>query len=286
MGDSPEPVGDERLVDDLVGPPPRPRLDHREPQALAHPPEVEARLVLDRHREVRRQVRHALHVDELPDERADRDVGEFGRSRTTGDDEHVAIDFSRVSVLMHLCPTRHGSRDEMPSDPRGSATPSSWQIQAPRTSSTRRPLTKDGSTSSTGTPSLDLNGPARLELRETLLGGCQEEVADLLEERRASSAKKRALACAKRTSGSLENCCRTPPIAFPWHRTTSARSQENNVVRPTLIRWYAIDAPIAPAPATTIRATAPARRAPRDRASAAARARPGERAVREGRGRS
>src|SRR5437867_6443179 len=65
------------------------------------------------------------------------------------------------------------------------------------------------------------------------------------------------LSRARRTSGSVENCWRTPPMAFPVEpEATSLRSQSTTSRAPAAARWYATLAPIAPAPATTIRAMA------------------------------
>src|SRR4051794_41906583 len=62
------------------------------------------------------------------------------------------------------------------------------------------------------------------------------------------------LACARRTSAAVENCWRTPPIAFavapPATRPLSARTTSR---APSEARWNATEAPVAPAPATTMR---------------------------------
>ena len=65
------------------------------------------------------------------------------------------------------------------------------------------------------------------------------------------------------------NCWRTPPIAFPVAPPAiSPTSASTTSSAPRSARWYAIEAPIAPAPATTTRAT---RAAPRARRSVSAR---------------
>src|SRR5438046_686320 len=84
------------------------------------------------------------------------------------------------------------------------------------------------------------------------------------------------LACASRTSAAVENCCRTPPIALEVApAATPCRSAMTTSRAPREARWYATDAPMAPAPATTIRATrpAPASRLPLALAAATARLR-------------
>ena len=166
---------------------------------------------------------------------------------------------------MHLCPTRHGSRDEMPRPPR-SATPSSRQMTGAEDIVDCRPLTKDGSTLPPARRARS-ERPGAPRVRETLLGG-QEEVADLLEERRAQLGEEACARLRQRTSARSRTAAARRPSPSPVApEATSARSQRTTSSAPPWIRWYAIDAPIAPAPATTIRATAPTRRAPRDRAS-------------------
>jgi hypothetical protein len=72
-----------------------------------------------------------------------------------------------------------------------------------------------------------------------------------------SSRKSLALSCASFTSGSLENCCRKPPIALPVAPDAiRSRSASTTSRAPSSARWYAIDAPTAPPPATTIRLNA------------------------------
>src|SRR5262249_35845203 len=91
---------------------------------------------------------------------------------------------------------------------------------------------------------------------------------------------------ASRTSASVENCCRTPPIAFDVAPpATEPRSQSTTSSAPSSARWYATDAPAAPAPATTIRANdrAPGARLPSVRAAAPARLRESGRHAARGR---
>src|SRR5205823_7099695 len=80
--------------------------------------------------------------------------------------------------------------------------------------------------------------------------------------------------CARRTSAAEENCCRTPPIAFPVEPDAiSARSASTTSRAPRSARWYAMQAPTEPEPATTIRAIARAPSALRRSKAAAAGAR-------------
>src|SRR6188472_929904 len=61
------------------------------------------------------------------------------------------------------------------------------------------------------------------------------------------------LARASRTSAAVENCWRTPPIAFDVApAATRPRSARTTSRAPSDTRWYATEAPVAPAPATTI----------------------------------
>ena len=86
------------------------------------------------------------------------------------------------------------------------------------------------------------------------------------------------LSRASTTSSAVENCWRTPPIARDVEPPTSSpRSATTTSSAPSSARWYATLAPIAPEPATTMRAIrarcARPRRARRRSGRAAARGR-------------
>ena len=78
----------------------------------------------------------------------------------------------------------------------------------------REPGTKDASTRSTGTPSSACSARRASSAARPVLGRREEQVADLVEERLAR-ARRRTRCCRARarTSGAVENCWRTPPIA-------------------------------------------------------------------------
>jgi hypothetical protein len=97
-----EPVEDELLVHDLLTPPSRVRLDHRQAQTLADAAEVKAGLGLDGHGEIPSQVGDRLGVDQLAHERPDRDVDELRRRRPGGDDEDVSIEVAGIGSLHKL----------------------------------------------------------------------------------------------------------------------------------------------------------------------------------------
>ena len=215
-----EPVLEDALVDDLVEPPARLRVDHREHEPVAAPAEVEPGLGLDDHRQVVRQVERT-GAQELPAERAH------------GQLETARIARPRPSTARRRSRARRRRRSARPCRSR-SSTPEldraahelarhRGRIGARRRSSTRRrrarrrrsrPRTDRGSTRSTGTPSPRLELAPLLELVQSFLGRREEEVADLVEEGRPSDSKKRIDSCASTTSAAVENCWRTPPIAF------------------------------------------------------------------------
>jgi hypothetical protein len=64
---------------------------------------VEAGLGLDHHRQVVRQVRNRLGLEQLPYERADRKADtEVTGVRSRRDDENVALELARIGVLAQL----------------------------------------------------------------------------------------------------------------------------------------------------------------------------------------
>ena len=108
-----------------------------------------------------------------------------------------------------------------------------------------------------------LESDAFLHFRDPSLGRRQEHAADLFEERRAEVGEEpRTRLREPFASGAVVNCCRTP-----LHRSVAgcdaALSQRVTLCsRLRRARGGTMLAPIAPAPATTIRATAPPLRAP------------------------
>src|SRR5215204_1098162 len=108
---------------------------------------MEAGLRLDDHREILRQAVNPTRVCELPNKRPNGDVDELGRGRTAGDHEHIRVEVARVRELAQ------------PGD-------GTW-IDV---------LHRD--------PQLSLETRPSSELGRPLLRRRQEEVADLLEERR------------------------------------------------------------------------------------------------------
>jgi hypothetical protein len=96
-------------------------LRHREAQAVAvDAPEVKA-VLLDRHRQVPRNAVHRPDVDELADERADRELDPAcGRDSTridpAGDHEPLGVERQRIRTLAHLDAQRRRALDERPRD--------------------------------------------------------------------------------------------------------------------------------------------------------------------------
>ena len=87
----------------------------------------------------------------------------------------------------------------------------------------------------------------------------EEQVADLLEPGDAEAPPPPPSTPAQaRTSAADENCCRTPPIAFPVEpdAISAPLCSTPHPRAPSRPRWYAMQAPTEPEPATTIRATA------------------------------
>ena len=184
MRDPLAPVVDERVVDLLEIRPPRGRLVHRQPQAVTRPPEVEAALRLEHHRQVSGQPRHRPDLDELTAERPDRQLRpELRRVGAGRDHEHVAHDVAGVDAFAQVDAERLRPRHQLTRDaerighpvlPAGDRAEDVVHVQ---------PVDQarvDALDRHTEPP---LQFHALLERRKPVRGRGQEQVADLLEER-------------------------------------------------------------------------------------------------------
>ena len=252
------------LVDGLVRRPSAGAgLRHREHERVAAPAEVEARLGLDRQRQVAGEARRPAAVStSWRDERPDGELDAELRAR--------APPTTRPSRARGR-PRRARARRSAPGPRRRAPT-------ARRTSSrviagrVRRPVlaAEDGAEhvvdveagDPRGVDPLDRDAERRLHLAPPL-----ELVQPLVASsrgrgsrparraRRPSERKNPTLSRASRTSGADENCCRTPPSALPRRTRGDRRRRRRARPRPRRrrARWYAMEAPTTPAPATTSR---------------------------------
>src|SRR5215218_889687 len=182
-------VGEERFVHDLFEPPARLRVDHRQHEPLAAAAEVEAGLLLEHHRQALGQVELSRR-QQLPNERPHRELdaerlSHLRRPRPAGDHERVGLEGGRVAALPHLHAELGREADELARHSR-------------RVSGAVR-LADDGTEHVGGAQALDvrrvdrldrdaellLDRPTLMQRRQPLLGPRDEQVADLVEQRRA-----------------------------------------------------------------------------------------------------
>jgi len=234
-------VGHQVVVDELVACPPRQRLRHREPQRVASPAEVEGRLVLDRHRQVLREVCDRTDVDELTAKRPNRQLGhQLGRRGAAGDDEHVAGQVARIGPLADVDAELHRAADELrrhggrlghavlPASDRAGHVVEAEPAHARRVDLLGR----------------DAEGALhRRPLAQTLpavLARSEEHVADLLEERRSELAEEPGTLLRQphlglgrellaETAHRLAGRTRRDPVALGQHHV--ARAEQREVVR-------------------------------------------------------
>jgi hypothetical protein len=142
---------------------------------------------LDRHRQVAREAVDWADFDELADERPDRQTrDEVGRAGPAGDDEHVGAELPRVGSLQHLdsAPPDELARDcDRVGDPVLAADHSTEHVVGTQAGHARGIRLLDGDAEA----ALQL-GPAA-ELVEPLGRRREEQIADLLEERRTELLK-------------------------------------------------------------------------------------------------
>jgi hypothetical protein len=183
-------VLDDRLVDDFLRSPSRRRLGQREPERVAAAPEMEAALLLDHHREVRRKSLDRADVGELAAQRTDRKLGaELGRGRAAGEDQDLVRELARVGVLTHLHSALSRAANQLPRhlgrlrDPILAADHRLQDVVRPETAHGRRIdfLHRHPE------PALHL-GP-RVQTRAPFLRRRDEEVTNGVEERRAELAE-------------------------------------------------------------------------------------------------
>ena len=262
-----------------LGAPARLGLRHGEPKGLAAPPEVEAGLLLDDHREIGRQARRPARR-----RRAGGTAAAPGAPGTSsaddgarGDHEHVVGELAGIGALAHLHPTLGRAPDELArdfcrlGDAVLAADDRGQHVVRPQAAyrCSIHVLDRDAETA------LQL-GPLEQARRALRRSSRRRGIRPARSSGAPSSRKSGTLSRTSATSAAVENCWRTPPIAFPVApEAISARSASTTSRAPRSARWYAMLAPTAPAPATTIRPAT--RRAPvarRRSAAAAARARP------------
>ena len=227
---------------------------------------MEAGLGLDDHRQRRRRRGKRLGREQLPAQRPDRQLDADPGAPSSADQGPQAITSGVCRVEQALgercapAPRRRAPRraERAPgSTAGGSATPSSAQNTAPSTSPVARPATNDASTRSTGTPSAACSARRSSSAASPCLGRREEQVADLVEERRPELGEERDallrephLGARSRTAGG-----RRPSLARS-SRQRSRRGRRGRRRAAPREREPVGDArrPIAPAPATRITA--------------------------------
>ncbi len=185
-----EPVVVERLVDGLLEPPARLRVDHRQHQPIAAAAEVEAALGLEHHRQVLRQLRQLARFEQLSAERAHGKIdparrAKLGRPRAAGDHEQFRVQGLGRGSLPDLDAEPERPADELARD--------RWRIghAVGRAEDGAEHVVGAQAVHETGVEALDrdaelgLKLAPLLQLRQAVLGGGQEQVADLVEQRLA-----------------------------------------------------------------------------------------------------
>ena len=160
------------------------------------PAEVESGLRLDDHRQVLRQGLDPARVGELPDERPNRKVDLVPEAMPATRRRR------RPRARPRPAPARPCTRGagRPGSSPRRPVLGHAGRVgdavlpadHRPRTSSARSPWTKPGIDVLDGHAELSLEPDALLELRDARLGRRQEQIADLLEERRRRARRRSA----------------------------------------------------------------------------------------------
>ena len=189
-----DPVGDERLVDRLLVPPARRGLRHREHERVAAAAEVEAGLRLDRQREIAGEPGDGRGLDELADERPDRQLDSELRRERCGrragrEHEDVRVELERVGLLSHLDTELRGAPHELASDARRVGRP-----VLPAEHGAEH-VVRHEALDPRGVDALDRDAERRLylapplELVQPVLGRREEEISDRLEELRAERAE-------------------------------------------------------------------------------------------------
>ena len=194
-----EPVGEDRLVDRLLEAPARLGVGHREHQPVAEAAaEVEAGLGLDRHRQALGEIRDRPRREQLAAERPDRQLdpergAELARPRPAGDHDGVRAGEQLLGrrALAHLDAEPGRSPDELArhrgriGDAVLAPEDGAEHVVDAKTRNDRRVDALDSD------PERALVLVALLDDRQALLGGREEEVADLLEQRLAELLEER-----------------------------------------------------------------------------------------------
>ena len=173
------------------------------------------------HREILGQSVDAPRVRRAADERPDRGRPQARASSTAGDHEHVRIELACVRELAQL-DSRPRIVDQAAGDGRGIG-------DAVLAADHRGVDVIDAQAGDRAWIDVfDRNPQLSLEGRSAASSAAPSSVvarnvADLLESG-PKLAKNRALDCARRTSGAVVNCCRTPPIALPVAPDATSRS--------------------------------------------------------------